>query len=88
MNDDQRADFESWYEKEMGEKPYHEKAHDIYKPVAGLAWSAWQAAIESPEVQELYVSLKALLEQDDHGENEIWVRNKARAALAAMDKQK
>ena len=31
---------------------------------------------------ELLEALQLLLEQDDNGEDEIWVRNKARAAIA------
>ena len=30
----------------------------------------------------LFEALQLLLEQDDNGEDEIWVRNKARAAIA------
>lgn len=31
---------------------------------------------------DLLEALKELLDQDEHGEDEIWVRNKARAAIA------
>lgn len=31
---------------------------------------------------DLLDALKELLDQDEHGEDEIWVRNKARAAIA------
>lgn len=34
---------------------------------------------------DLLEALKELLDQDDHGEDEIWVRNKARAAIAKAE---
>ena len=36
-------------------------------------------------IQQLVEALQLLLEQDDNGEDEIWVRNKARAALAKCE---
>lgn len=51
MNDQQRAAFEAWYEKEMGESP--RMSVDIYTPFAAACWEAYQAAFASPEVQAL-----------------------------------
>ena len=55
----------------------------------------WSAGIRGPDREEarsnarliaaapdLLEALKELLDQDDHGQDEIWVRNKARAAIA------
>lgn len=37
---------------------------------------------------DLLDALKELLDQDEHGEDEIWVRNKARAAIAKATGEK
>ena len=52
MNTEQeRAEFEAWYEKQMGEAP--RIAEDMYTPFATACWEAYQAgraALQSPEV--------------------------------------
>ena len=85
--------FESWYLTKRSHLPQSPSEWLFLKAPDGRyelnavqdAWEAWQAALNSPAVQELFIALKELLDQDDHGEDEIWVRNKARAALAAME---
>ena len=91
MTDNQRAAFEAWYD-----------THDPCTPQSpfgrALACKAWQAALESPEVQALRDALERCrfaLEPYDDIKPRNWVTDRenlrdahqaARAALAAMEK--
>jgi len=66
----ERAEFEAWYAKPDNN---------------GTAWEAWQAALESQEVQALMKALKVLVDNGGIGQESMF--EDARAALAAMGKQ-
>jgi len=51
MNTEQeRAAFEAWYEKQMGEAP--RIAEDMYTPFATACWEAYQAGREALQSQD------------------------------------
>lgn len=79
MTNNQRAAFEAW----LRVKPCG-AAHDF-------AWEAWQAALASQEVQALREALQVMIETAERVDGWQSFPNepieKARAALAAMEKQ-
>lgn len=88
MNDQQRAEFEAWESKYIGD-PLNN-----YQVPNRLAY---QAALESPAVQALRAALENMLDmygdsRDCEGRKkndyEMYAIAAARAALAAMEKQK
>jgi hypothetical protein len=61
-------------------------------PVEGGEFQStmWEPLYLNPpaaDVAELVEALRLLLDQDEHGEDEIWVRKKARAALKKWDEK-
>ena len=57
-NEQKRADFEAWYEKEMGESP--RMAVDIYTPFASACWEAYQAGRAALQSQDAEVTTYTL----------------------------
>lgn len=48
-DEQERAAFEAWYEKQMGEAP--RIAEDMYTPFATACWEAYQAGRAAPQSQ-------------------------------------
>jgi hypothetical protein len=87
MNEDQQAAFEAWV---IGMYSLRRDGSGEYSSKAThSAWMAWQAALESPEVQAVRDALRNLYQAiDSCVELTPEVMRQAQAALAAMEKQK
>lgn len=82
MNEKQRVAFEAWYD-----------SYDMRTPQdpfdRWLARKAWQAALESPQVQDLKDALQDILvDMEVEGNGTGYEYQNAQAVLAAMEKQK
>ena len=105
MTYQQRAAFEAWYASKFVLDSYlrftfDESCNQYEAPFLDYMWSAYQAALASPEVQALW---DALIESDNqlkqflplvdsgiiHADDDFhWCLTRNRAALAAMEKNK
>lgn len=83
-----RPAFEAWCETQSLETG-RDNEGDYISLETALSWKAWQAALASPEVQALRDALWTCAEHNTlhFGKSHNTVI-KARAALAAMEKQK
>lgn len=101
MIDEQRAAFEAWAKRTKRRGNFVLREGDGYADgYANSDWHVWQAALASPEVQALWDALEqcrfALEPYDDikprdwksDRENLRRAHQTARAALAAMEKQR